>query len=482
MTRLPARATALVGALMLLAACSGTPEPSAADGNGHDVGVQLFQWTWDAIAAECTDTLGPAGYALGAHQPAAGAHRSGEQWWTAYQPVSYRVESRLGTREQYAAMVQTCHDAGVDVWADAVINHMTGQDAPGTGWAGSSYTHYDYPGIWTRRRLPPLRADRRTTTSPATRTRAQVQTCELVNLADLATETEHVRSTIAAYLEDLLSLGVDGFRIDAAKHMPAEDIAAIVAGLPEGTGHRAGGHPRQRRADHARAVPRQRPGLRVRLRQGARRACSRARPGCALDLGTSVDAGCRPTRRWCSSTTTTPSATARRSATPTATQYALANVLMLAGTYGTPVVYTRLRVLRPRRRTAAGRRRPRCSTPPCSAPGPTRPRGRRLGVPAPLAADRGHGRLAQRRRRRGPGRRVVARATPWRSGAATAGSSWSTPATTSCAPTWRRACPTATTATCSSTDDCAASTVRDGTITVTVPPRTAQAWDVSARP
>ena len=52
----------------------------------------------------------------------------GEEWWTAYQPVSYRVESRLGTREQYAAMVQTCHDAGVDVWADAVINHMTGQD------------------------------------------------------------------------------------------------------------------------------------------------------------------------------------------------------------------------------------------------------------------------------------------------------------------------------------------------------------------
>ena len=33
-----------------------------------------------------------------------------------------------------------------------------------------------------------------------------------------------------------------------------------------------------------------------------------------------------------------------------------------------------------------------------------------------------------------------------------------------------------------STDDCAASTVQDGTITVTVPPRSAQAWDVSARP
>ena len=110
MTRLPARATALVGALMLLAACSGTPEPSAAE-QRRDVGVQLFQWTWDAIAAECTDTLGPDGYAWVLTSPPQ-EHIVGEQWWTSYQPVSYRVESRLGTREQYAAMVQTCHDAG----------------------------------------------------------------------------------------------------------------------------------------------------------------------------------------------------------------------------------------------------------------------------------------------------------------------------------------------------------------------------------
>ena len=57
-----------------------------------------------------------------------------------------------------------------------------------------------------------------------------------MNLADLATETDHVRSTIVAYLQDLLSLGVDGFRIDAAKHMAPSDVAAIVADLPEGTG------------------------------------------------------------------------------------------------------------------------------------------------------------------------------------------------------------------------------------------------------
>jgi glycosidase len=37
--------------------------------------------------------------------------------------------------------------------------------------------------------------------------------------ASLATETEHVRQRLADYTNDLLSLGVDGLRLDAAKRM-----------------------------------------------------------------------------------------------------------------------------------------------------------------------------------------------------------------------------------------------------------------------
>ena len=35
--------------------------------------------------------------------------------------------------------------------------------------------------------------------------------------SSLATDTEYVRSRLAEYANDLLSLGVDGFRLDAAK-------------------------------------------------------------------------------------------------------------------------------------------------------------------------------------------------------------------------------------------------------------------------
>jgi alpha-amylase len=337
MTRLP-RATGLVAALLLLAACSGTPEPSASppDGGGDDVGVQLFQWTWDAIATECTDTLGPAGYARVVTSPPQ-EHVVGEQWWTAYQPVSYRVESRLGTRDEFAAMVQTCHDAGVDVWADAVINHMTGQDDPGTGWAGSPYSHYEYPGTWTDADFHHcgLTPD---DDIASYQDAAQVQTCELVNLADLATETDHVRSTLAAYLDDLLSLGVDGFRIDAAKHIAADDIAEVVAGLPDGTGIaqeviRGSGEP---------VTPEQYlgNGQVYEFAYGRElRGVLAGSPRLALDLG--------------SSSTWIPSEqavvfvdnhdTERNGSTLSyadGDEYVLANVLMLAGSYGTPVVYS----------------------------------------------------------------------------------------------------------------------------------------------
>ncbi len=44
-----------------------------------------------------------------------------------------------------------------------------------------------------------------------------MQNCELVDLADLDTGADYVRDRLAGYLNDLLSLGVDGFRLDASQ-------------------------------------------------------------------------------------------------------------------------------------------------------------------------------------------------------------------------------------------------------------------------
>ncbi|WP_265523552.1 carbohydrate-binding module family 20 domain-containing protein [Oerskovia flava] len=217
-------ATAITATGLTLGSAFTATSAGATIPGDKDTTALMFQWTWDAIADECTSTLGPAGYGYVLTSPPQ-EHVLGSQWWTSYQPVSYRIESKLGTRAEFAAMVSTCHDAGVKVLADAVINHMSGQSAGGTGWAGTAFQHYAYPGPaggYGPQDFNDCRRDIQTYQD-----RWEVQHCNLVNLADLRTSSGYVRQEIADYLDDLLSLGVDGFRIDAAKHMPAEDVAAI---------------------------------------------------------------------------------------------------------------------------------------------------------------------------------------------------------------------------------------------------------------
>lgn len=44
-------------------------------------------------------------------------------------------------------MVATCHDAGVQIYVDAVVNHMAGGGSTGPGSGGSSYSHFGYPAV-----------------------------------------------------------------------------------------------------------------------------------------------------------------------------------------------------------------------------------------------------------------------------------------------------------------------------------------------
>jgi len=125
-------------------------------------------------------------------------------------------------------MVRTCPSAGVEVIADAVINHMSGKVDGGVGFAGSPFSYYDYPGIYQQQDFNTCRRDIADYTNVW-----EVQNCNLVSLADLATGSDYVRGRIAAYLNDLITLGVGGFRIDAAKHIPAADIEAIKSRLTD---------------------------------------------------------------------------------------------------------------------------------------------------------------------------------------------------------------------------------------------------------
>ena len=58
----------------------------------------------------------------------------------------------------------------------------------------------------------------------------------LSGLADLDTESDYVRERIAAYMTDIISIGFSGYRIDAAKHIQPDSIAAIFAKVKRNLG------------------------------------------------------------------------------------------------------------------------------------------------------------------------------------------------------------------------------------------------------
>ena len=104
--------------------------------------VHLFEWRWGDIANECA-YLGEKGYAAVQVSPP-NEHVQGLEWYTRYQPVSYIISSRSGDRTEFQNMVERCHDAGVKIYVDVVINHTADREI-GTGVAGTAYSRKNHP-------------------------------------------------------------------------------------------------------------------------------------------------------------------------------------------------------------------------------------------------------------------------------------------------------------------------------------------------
>ena len=262
-------------------------EPSESDNNTgeesvtfyppqpHTAMVHLFEWQWQDIAKECA-YLGDKGFSAVQVSPP-NEHIIGGTWWTRYQPVSYRLESRSGNRQQFIDMVETCRQHGVDIYADLVINHtaditdeihfpdwgengidvgVTDENDMAIGTAGSQFerrehlqgmlhanhrffngdSHFSAQlGHYHQHHMPD-NADRNCTIEGKDYHSGEnpddgawrVQHCDLSGLPDLNTSHPHVQQVIAAYIDDLIALGVKGFRIDAAKHIAVDDLSAIL--------------------------------------------------------------------------------------------------------------------------------------------------------------------------------------------------------------------------------------------------------------
>ncbi|XP_026284159.1 alpha-amylase 2 [Frankliniella occidentalis] len=220
-------------------------EPNMAP--GRNAIVHLFEWKWNDIAAECENFLGPMGYGAVQVSPVQEnviVRQNNERpWWERYQPISYRLVTRSGNEEEFRRMVKRCSKVGVRVYVDIILNHMTGeqQTAIGTGGSTAHTSSKDYPAVpYSSNNFHP------TCSINNYQNANEVRNCELVGLKDLDQSQEVVREKQVEFLNRLVSMGVAGFRVDAAKHMWPEDLRAIfqrVKNLDESFGFASNARP-----------------------------------------------------------------------------------------------------------------------------------------------------------------------------------------------------------------------------------------------
>ncbi|MGP1386948.1 MAG: alpha-amylase family glycosyl hydrolase [Thainema sp.] len=142
----------------------------------------------------------------------------GAEWWKRYQPIDYSVIEGLGSATDLQQMISTAHGCQVKVIADVVFNHMANLDAD--------------EGFEDLTQFPDLSPNDFNTVSDnlgqkpcdinySDGNRESELNCWLGGLPDLKF-TDTVKALQKAHLKTLLDLGVDGFRFDAAKHIPAD--------------------------------------------------------------------------------------------------------------------------------------------------------------------------------------------------------------------------------------------------------------------
>ena len=194
--------------------------------------IHPFQWSYDSIAKECTEYLGPAGFdGVQISQPAEHANK-GNVWWAVYQPVNFNnFTTMTGNETQLKNMIKACNEAGVKVFADAVFNQRPND---GVGLGGSTYGNNSYPDGFND-------GDFHHNGCKVSNYSDEwnVRQCALLGMTDTATDNPSTQDKIADFLVKLMDMGVYGFRIDAAKHMHYNDINAIM----EKTAAKAGKRP-----------------------------------------------------------------------------------------------------------------------------------------------------------------------------------------------------------------------------------------------
>ncbi len=210
----------------------------------RDVILHAFNWQYSEII-ERIEEIREIGYGAVLIPPPIYSDPEGSQWWQVYQPKDYRILlSRCGNKSELEEIIKRAHSYGnnpLRVYADLVINHMANEDRddrfsfPGEGelikyrsnrkWFESNklYGNLD-EGLFSS---DDFHMEGEIGPQDYNHNRYRVEHFRLGGLPDLRAN-EWVLKQQRVMINALTDMGLDGFRIDAAKHLVEAQIDNIV--------------------------------------------------------------------------------------------------------------------------------------------------------------------------------------------------------------------------------------------------------------
>lgn len=204
-----------------------------------DVILHAFDWHYNKVT-DTADAIQAAGYKAVLVVPPLKSSKDNCQWWARYQPQDFRVIDHCrGNKEDFAKMIKALGDRQIAVYADVVVNQMANERNNSTTFPGdaSVQSYKSNPGYWNNQKLfgdlnyglfsswdfhAPFCISNWTDTYQSVHGRicGQYPDPGLPDLKDTEPGNNYVNDRRTDYLRALKQMGVKGFRIDAAKHMP----------------------------------------------------------------------------------------------------------------------------------------------------------------------------------------------------------------------------------------------------------------------